>query len=56
MLDVIESEGLMQNAADVGAYLASGLRDLATRFPLIGDVRGAGLFLGVEMVKDRIEP
>jgi 4-aminobutyrate aminotransferase-like enzyme len=52
VLDVIENEGLMENAATVGAYLAAGLRDLATRFPVIGDVRGAGLFLGVEMVKD----
>jgi 4-aminobutyrate aminotransferase-like enzyme len=54
VLDVIENEGLMENAASVGKYLASSLRDLATRFPVIGDVRGAGLFVGVDIVKDRL--
>lgn len=55
VLDVIESEGLAENAGAVGAYLAAGLRDLAGRFEVIGDVRGAGLFLGVELVSDRAE-
>ena len=53
VLDVIENEGLQQNALNVGTYLAEGLRQLARNHHSIGDVRGAGLFLGVEIVKDR---
>ena len=53
VLDVIEQEGLIANARDVGAYLQSGLRDLAQRYEIIGDVRGVGLFIGVELVTDR---
>jgi 4-aminobutyrate aminotransferase-like enzyme len=53
VLEVIEDEGLMANAERVGAYLRDGLRRLAERYPLIGDVRGAGLFIGVELVRDR---
>ena len=53
VLEVIENENIIANARDVGAYLQSGLRDLAKRHEVIGDVRGAGLFVGVELVKDR---
>lgn len=48
VLDVLRDEGLMENARVVGDYFRAGLRALSGRFPAIGDVRGAGLFTGVE--------
>ncbi len=52
-LDVIEEEGLMDNAARVGARLLTNLRNLAEESRLIGDVRGLGLMIGVELVQDK---
>jgi 4-aminobutyrate aminotransferase-like enzyme len=52
VIEVIEAEGLLQNARDTGAYLEAGLRELATRHETIGDVQGRGLFWGLDMVND----
>jgi len=52
VLDVIREEGLQENARIVGEYLLDGLKGLQKKYPLIGDVRGLGLYIGVEMVKD----
>jgi 4-aminobutyrate aminotransferase len=46
-------ESLIRNADDVGGFLLDGLRELATRHPMIGDVRGKGLMIGIEFVRDR---
>jgi 4-aminobutyrate aminotransferase-like enzyme len=56
VLDVLEQERLQENALLVGDYMLSGLR--AMQEELIGDVRGLGLFLGIELVRDRatLEP
>ena len=53
VLDVLEAEDLQANAHRQGERLLAGLRDLATRHALIGDVRGMGLFLGVELIRDQ---
>lgn len=55
VLDVIEQEGLQAHALRVGNRLLAGLRSLMAQSPLIGDVRGLGLFVGVELVLDRAE-
>jgi len=53
VLDVIEKENLQQNARQVGAHIVDGLWRLADRHECIGDVRGHGLFLALELVSDR---
>ncbi len=53
VLETIESEGLVENAAARGAELLAGLRAIMADDPRIGDVRGVGLMIGVEFVKDR---
>jgi len=58
VLDVVRDEGLQENALAVGTVLRDGLRELMDRHLLIGDVRGTGLFIGVELVENRetLEP
>lgn len=58
VLDVIHNEGLQQHAWHVGKHLKKGLQGLMERHPIIGDVRGRGLFLGIEFVRDQetLEP
>jgi 4-aminobutyrate aminotransferase-like enzyme/Ser/Thr protein kinase RdoA (MazF antagonist) len=53
VLDVLEEERLQQNALQVGRYLTARLKALQEKHLLIGDVRGAGLFLGVDLVLNR---
>jgi 4-aminobutyrate aminotransferase-like enzyme len=58
VLDVLRDEGLQQNASRVGTHLKSRLQALQHKHPIIGTVHGIGLYLGVEMVRDRetLEP
>jgi len=52
-LEVIDSEGMQQNAHAIGTHLKDRLSELQERQPLIGQIRGMGLMLGVELVRDR---
>ena len=53
VMDCIEQDGLMERAAELGGRFMAGLKRLQAKHDIIGDVRGRGLFLGFEMVKDR---
>jgi len=53
VLEVVAGERLQDHARAVGERLLAGLRDIASRHELVGDVRGSGLFLGAELVRDR---
>ncbi|WP_319433652.1 aminotransferase [Mycobacterium sp. RTGN5] len=58
VLDLLEKEGLQRNALTVGDHLKTRIDELATRHELIGTVHGSGLYMGVELVRDRttLEP
>jgi 4-aminobutyrate aminotransferase-like enzyme len=58
VLNVVQDEHLQEHALRVGNYLLDGLHPLVDRYPIVGDVRGSGLFLGVELVRNRetLEP
>jgi 4-aminobutyrate aminotransferase len=51
-IELLEQE-LVDNASSIGAHLMMRLRDLPQRFPIVGDVRGLGLMIGIEMVRDQ---
>jgi alanine-glyoxylate transaminase / (R)-3-amino-2-methylpropionate-pyruvate transaminase len=53
VLEVIDREGLQANSLKIGSYLKAGFARLAGKHALIGDIRGLGLMLGIELVKDR---
>ncbi|WP_319453747.1 MULTISPECIES: aminotransferase class III-fold pyridoxal phosphate-dependent enzyme [unclassified Mycobacterium] len=53
VLDIVVGDGLQRHANEVGRYFADALRQVQRRHPLIGDVRAQGLYLGVELVRDR---
>ena len=52
VLNIIADEELQDNALQTGKYWIERLRDLSARFPIIGQVRGAGLFLGIELIRN----
>lgn len=53
VMKVVDDEQMMENAKDVGEYLLSELENMQRKFPdVIGDVRGVGLFIGIELIKD----
>lgn len=58
VLDIMQDEQLQQNAREVGDYLKGRLEALGQRFPIVGAVHGMGLYLGLELVRDRetLEP
>ncbi len=53
VLEVIERENLQANCLKIGAHITAGLERLKAKHNIIGDVRGKGLMLGIELVKDR---
>src|SRR6476659_2388005 len=53
VLETLEAENLQRNALEIGAYLLAELDVVAQRFSQVGDVRGKGLYIGVELVRDR---
>ena len=52
-LDVIEKEGLLQNSAEVGSYMMQRMADWPKKYEIVGDVRGRGLMIGVDIVKNK---
>jgi 4-aminobutyrate aminotransferase-like enzyme len=55
MIEVIQREKLLQNALKIGGHMIKRLKEMQEKYEVIGDVRGSGLLIGVELVKDRKE-
>lgn len=55
-VEVVEKKFLVENVAEVGAYFFDRLYELQEKYPFIGDVRGKGLMIGIEIVKDNKQP
>ncbi len=55
-IEVVERDDLVRNAEEVGDYFFDKLYDLQEKYPIMGDVRGKGLMIGIEMVKENREP
>jgi 4-aminobutyrate aminotransferase-like enzyme len=53
-IEVIERENLLEKSTRMGALLKKGLEELQTKFEVVGDVRGKGLFLGMEIIESRV--
>jgi len=53
VIDIIAEENLTQKAAETGSFMMERLKGIEGKHPLIGEIRGAGLFIGVELVKDK---
>jgi len=53
VVDIVMDESLIENAHQMGTYLHSGMKELQKDFPIIGDIRGRGLMIGLELVKDQ---
>ncbi len=53
VIPIYQEDGLVERSADLGAYLLERARELQERHPCVGDVRGLGLFVGLELVKDK---
>jgi 4-aminobutyrate aminotransferase-like enzyme len=56
VLRTVKREKLQENALEIGEYLKKELKKLAQDFPIIGDIRGQGLFLGIELVDTNLNP
>jgi 4-aminobutyrate aminotransferase-like enzyme len=56
VIQTVKNENLQQNALEVGEYLKKGLMQLSKQFPIIADVRGQGLFLGIELTDNQLRP
>lgn len=52
-MDVIEDENLQENALKIGNYILEQAKELKYEYDIVGDVRGSGLFIGIELVKDK---